>query len=200
MRAAQMALAMFAAGLAAVTCIVVVAQAHAERPVSHVRYVEFADVSDSPDDGSEKRRRDAQAQTRRQLAELSAARIASEAAESAEEAWIAPDAGAYAEYGETAAHAPSDASDFRTAGVVYGDDGTRYTWYSERVLPGGGLDELNANGRHVTEDGYVADADGYIAVASSDLPMGSVVETPFGAARVYDTGCASGTVDVYVGW
>lgn len=87
------------------------------------------------------------------------------------------------------------ADEFRWLGVVE-QDGTRYTWYSQNVLPGGGLDELNANGRHV-EGGYVVDGDGYIAVASSDYEKGTVIETPFGTAKVYDTGCASGTVDVY---
>ena len=79
---------------------------------------------------------------------------------------------------------------FMQAGVVYGSDGTRYTWYSQNVLPGGGLTELN-------EKGYVCDGDGYIAVASSDHPKGTIIETPFGTAKVYDTGCASGTIDVY---
>lgn len=87
------------------------------------------------------------------------------------------------------------ASEFQFLGVVE-DDGVRYTWYSQNVLPGGGLDELNANGRHV-EGGYVVDGDGYIAVASSDHEKGTVLDTPFGAAKVYDTGCASGTIDVY---
>lgn len=87
--------------------------------------------------------------------------------------------------------------DFQSAGVVYGEDGTRYTWYSQNILPGGGLDELNANGRHVDESGYIRDGDGYIAVASSDHDMGTVLDTPFGKAKVYDTGCSSGTVDVY---
>lgn len=86
---------------------------------------------------------------------------------------------------------------FMQAGVVYGSDGTRYTWYSQNVLPGGGLTELNNNGRHVNEKGYVCDGDGYIAVASSDHPKGTIIETPFGTAKVYDTGCASGTIDVY---
>lgn len=87
------------------------------------------------------------------------------------------------------------ASEFQWLGVVE-DDGVRYTWYSQNVLPGGGLDELNANGRHV-EGGYIVDGDGYIAVASSDYEKGTVIDTPFGTAKVYDTGCASGTVDVY---
>ncbi|MBO7702010.1 MAG: hypothetical protein J6S36_03765 [Eggerthellaceae bacterium] len=87
------------------------------------------------------------------------------------------------------------ADEFQWLGVVE-EDGTRYTWYSQNVLPGGGLDELNNNGRHV-EGGYVVDGDGYIAVASSDYEIGTVVDTPFGEAKVYDTGCASGTIDVY---
>lgn len=87
-------------------------------------------------------------------------------------------------------------NDFKSAGVVY-DGGTRYTWYSQRVLPGGGLDELNANGRTVNADGFVVDGDGYIAVASCDHAQGEVIETPFGEAKVYDVCGASGTVDVY---
>lgn len=87
------------------------------------------------------------------------------------------------------------ASEFQFLGVVE-DDGVRYTWYSQNVLPGGGLTELNANGRHV-EGGYVVDGDGYIAVASSDYEKGTVIETPFGTAKVYDSGCESGVVDVY---
>lgn len=87
------------------------------------------------------------------------------------------------------------ASEFQWLGVVE-NGGVRYTWYSQNVLPGGGLTELNANGRHV-EGGYVVDGDGYIAVASSDHEKGTVIETPFGTAKVYDTGCASGTIDVY---
>ena len=91
------------------------------------------------------------------------------------------------------------ASDFRSQGVVH-DNGVTYTWYSENVLPGGGLSELNANGRTVNDSGFVTDGDGSIAVASSDYPIGTKLDTPWGPATVYDTGCASGVVDVYVGW
>lgn len=86
--------------------------------------------------------------------------------------------------------------DFRTAGVV-SDGGTTYTWYSQNVLPGGGLD---IPGRHVNADGFVCDGDGKICVASSDLPHGTAVSTPFGDAVVYDGGCASGVIDVYTAW
>ena len=91
----------------------------------------------------------------------------------------------------------SGGTDLQTDGVVYGDDGTRYTWYSQNVLPGGGLD---IPGRSVSEEGYVVDGDGNIAVASSDYAYGTELETPWGDAVVYDTGCASGTVDVYTAW
>lgn len=102
---------------------------------------------------------------------------------------------------EPAYYAPAPAysggTDLQTDGVVYGDDGTRYTWYSQNVLPGGGLD---IPGRSVSDEGYVVDGDGNIAVASSDYEYGTQLETPWGDAVVYDTGCASGTVDVYTSW
>ena len=78
-------------------------------------------------------------------------------------------------------------------------NGHKETYYSQRVLPGNGL---NIPGRHVADDGTVRDGDGYISVAAdpSYLPRGTVVMTSLGPARVYDTGCAYGTVDVYVNW
>ena len=83
----------------------------------------------------------------------------------------------------------------RTQGAI-DDGGYRYTWYSQHVLPGEGLD---VEGRHVTDDGYVADAQGRIVLASSDLSYGTEVDIPFGGGKgvVLDTGCASGTLDVY---
>ena len=88
---------------------------------------------------------------------------------------------------------------FKSDGVVY-SDGTRYTWYSQNVLPGGGLTELNNNGRHVDDNGFVCDGDGYIAVASNDYAQGTVVDTPFGKGKVYDSGCDSGTIDIYTNY
>lgn len=88
------------------------------------------------------------------------------------------------------------AQEFQWLGVV-SDESHTYTWYSERVLPGGGLDDLNANGRH-SDGGFVKDGDGYIAVASCDYEKWTVIDTPFGQAKVYDTGyLAPGQVDVY---
>ena len=74
--------------------------------------------------------------------------------------------------------------------------GWRFTWYSENALPGGGLD---IPGRWSDGD-FVRDVYGYICCASEDLPYGSVVDTPWGAACVYDCGCASGTIDIYTSW
>lgn len=131
-----------------------------------------------------------------QLAEIQAAR---EAAKVEEEQWTADTY--WQGYWEQPYWMDYDTSDgisaeeFQWLGVI-DEGGVRYTWYSQNVLPGGGLTELNENGRHV-EGGFVKDGDGYIAVASSDYPKGTVVDTPFGEGKVYDTGCESGKIDVY---
>ena len=75
--------------------------------------------------------------------------------------------------------------------------GLKETWYSQRVLPGGGLD---IPGRHVNEEGFVCDKDGYICVASSTYPKGTIIETSRGMGKVYDSGCKPGILDVYVDW
>ena len=84
----------------------------------------------------------------------------------------------------------------KSKGVNY-FNGHKETWYSQRVLPGGGL---NIPGRHVNEQGLVCDGDGYICVASSDYPKGTIVETSLGTGKVYDCGCASGIIDIYTDW
>ena len=78
-------------------------------------------------------------------------------------------------------------------------NGHRETYYSERVLPGNGL---NIPGRHVADDGTIRDGDGYICVAANPgfLAKGSVLITSLGPAKVYDSGCAYGTIDIYVNW
>lgn len=83
-------------------------------------------------------------------------------------------------------------------GVVY-FNGHKETYYSQNVLPGGGL---KIPGRHVAEDGTVRDEEGYICVAAdwNYLPYGATVLTSLGPARVYDTGCDYGVVDIYVNW
>lgn len=89
------------------------------------------------------------------------------------------------------------ASKFMNMGVINWN-GWRWTWYSERVLPGGGL---NIPGRHADSNGYICDENEYICLSSSVLSKGTIIPTPFGKnGKVYDSGCASDTVDVYVNW
>ena len=121
-----------------------------------------------------------------------------EAAEAAEEAQRAAEEAAAAKAASAKRYTVSDSGGqlTRSKGVVY-YNGHRETWYSQRVLPGGGL---NIPGRHVDDRGLVCDGDGYICVASSDYAKGTIVETSLGTGKVYDCGCASGTIDIYTDW
>ena len=86
-----------------------------------------------------------------------------------------------------------DLDDFMFRGVIYWS-GYKFTYYFEKVLPGGGL---RIPGRHVNADGYVADEDGYIVLAG-DAAMGTVFETPFGyKGKIYDRGTVGNHLDVY---
>ena len=89
-------------------------------------------------------------------------------------------------------------------GVVdgkYTPSGYKETWYSQRVLPGYGL---NSPGRHVDSRGLVCDSNGYICVSvnQNDIkyPRGSLIETTLGTGKVYDCGCAPGIIDIYCNW
>lgn len=86
----------------------------------------------------------------------------------------------------------------KSKGVVYYNN-HKETYYSQNKLPG---TSLNIPGRHVADDGTVRDGDGYICVAanSSYMSKGTVVKTSLGPAKVYDSGCASGTIDIYTNW
>ena len=84
----------------------------------------------------------------------------------------------------------------KSKGVNY-FNGHKETWYSQKVLPGGGL---RIPGRHVNSQGLVCDENGYICVASSDYSKGTIVETSLGTGKVYDCGCASGIIDIYTNW
>lgn len=79
-------------------------------------------------------------------------------------------------------------------GVNYYND-RRETWYSSRVL-------YHKDTAQWTPDanGVYRDADGYVVIASSDHAKGSLVDTSHGMGKVYDSGCASGTTDIYVNW
>lgn len=86
------------------------------------------------------------------------------------------------------------ASQFKSRGVIYWGD-WKWTWYSQKVLPGGGL---KIPGRHVDENNYICDENNYICLASSTLPKGTVIDTPFGKkGKIYDCGCAAHIIDVY---
>ncbi|MBO1803716.1 hypothetical protein [Leucobacter ruminantium] len=84
--------------------------------------------------------------------------------------------------------------EFMFSGVVNWG-GYKFTYYSQQVLPGSGLD---IPGRHVNEGGFVSDADGYLVLAGS-APKGTVYETPFGApGKIYDRGTTGNHLDVYI--
>ena len=87
---------------------------------------------------------------------------------------------------------------FERAGLI-DFNGWTWSWYSERVLPGTGLD---IPGRYTCHQGFVRDWEGYICLASDVLEHGTVVWTPFGSyGKVYDCGVGnSDWIDVYVGW
>lgn len=91
------------------------------------------------------------------------------------------------------------ASYFKQAGVLNWG-GSKWTWYSEKILPGEGL---YIPGRHLDENGYVCDENGYICCAAdlSYIPRYTVIETPLGKlGKIYDTGCAYGVIDIYCNW
>jgi len=86
----------------------------------------------------------------------------------------------------------------RSNGVVY-FNGHRETWYSIHE-PGQTVTAVDIPGKHIAEDGTIRDKDGYVCVASSDLPFYSIVMTSVGPGKVYDCGCSHGTIDVYTDW
>lgn len=81
-----------------------------------------------------------------------------------------------------------------TSGVNY-YNGWRETYYSSNVLYHYRTPEWS-----VDENGVYRDAEGYVVVASSSDGQGAVVETSFGLGKVYDSGCAYGTHDIYTNW
>ena len=132
-------------------------------------------------------------QARQRAAEEAAARAAEEAAAAASSS---SDGDSSYSSSASSSYTTSSGGLTKYKGVVY-YDGHRETYYSQKVLPGGGL---NIPGRHVADDGTIRDGDGYIVVASSDLSAGTEVSTSLGQAKVYDSGCASGTIDIYTDW
>lgn len=80
------------------------------------------------------------------------------------------------------------------SGVNY-YDGWRETYYSSNVLYHYRTPEWS-----VDENGVYRDSDGYVVVASSSDDQGTIINTSFGLGKVYDTGCAVGTHDIYTNW
>lgn len=80
-------------------------------------------------------------------------------------------------------------------------NGHTETYYSQRVLPGGGL---KIPGRHVASDGTIRDGSNYICVArgtgSTNLPKGTTIMTSLGMGKVYDSGAGSENLDLYTDW
>lgn len=90
-----------------------------------------------------------------------------------------------------------DNNTFKKMGIVYYNN-IKMTYYSDKVLPGGGL---NIPNRHY-EDNFIVDKDGYIVAASNiNIPLGTIYNTPFGKlAKVYDRceACDINWIDIYV--
>ena len=105
----------------------------------------------------------------------------------------------YVEPEYTSQGAPAGGSGVLNAfdGVNINAQGVYETYYSQKVLAGGGL---NIHGRHVGEYDTVRDGDGYIVIASDVHPKGTIVETSLGTGKVYDTGVGHGGIDIYTNW
>ena len=103
---------------------------------------------------------------------------------------------------DTSTEAYVSPKDFKWMGTCH-YNGWKWTYYSQRVLPGGGL---SIPGRHVDSDGFVCDENGYIVLASTvaqDKKDVAVYWTPFGRwGKVYDfcDGVSEATLDVYCDW
>ncbi|MBQ1449882.1 MAG: hypothetical protein IIZ12_02980, partial [Eggerthellaceae bacterium] len=77
-------------------------------------------------------------------------------------------------------------------GRAYDENGTSYTWYYHDL----GYGALDIPGETFDADGVSHDEDGYIVVATDAYAKDTVIETPYGDAKVYDSGCGS-TIDIY---
>ena len=82
----------------------------------------------------------------------------------------------------------------KDGGVNY-YNGSRETWYSSNQLYHYRTNEWTAGA-----DGVYRDKDGYVVVARSDMAQGATLETSLGTGKVYDSGCANGTTDIYTKW
>ena len=76
-------------------------------------------------------------------------------------------------------------------------NGHQETWYSQKVLPGGGL---NIPGRHVGKDSFVMDKDKFICVATTLVKMNKEIKTSCGKGKRYDTCPTPNLVVLYTDW
>ena len=91
------------------------------------------------------------------------------------------------------------ADEFYNYGIV-NHNGECFTYYSEQVLPGEGLE---VPGRYTDWEGYVCDGEGYVVLATPDEythPRGSTIELPTGRMGKFYDFCPEGSIDVYVNW
>lgn len=89
----------------------------------------------------------------------------------------------------------SNGSGLTKSGGVNYYNGRKETWYSSNTLYHYKTSEWTLG-----SDGVYRTSDGYVVVAASDLPQGSLVETSLGTGKVLDSGCAPGTSDIYTAW
>ena len=148
-------------------------------------------------EAEEKAKKEAEEKTKKEAAEK-AKKEAEERARKAAEQSQAPsqsdDSEEVASYPERSTEKLYDLQTFMFSGVINWQ-GLKFTYYSQSVLPGGGL---QIPGRHVNKDGYVSDGDGYIVLAGS-APKGTVYDTPFGyQGKIYDRGTVGNHLDVYI--
>lgn len=129
----------------------------------------------------EKKRQEEEERLRREEEE----RIAAEQVRQAEQQYTEP----------TYSQPTSNGTGLTRSGGVNYHNGWKETYYSSNVAYHYRTGEWTAD-----ENGVYRDAEGYVIVASSSDAQGAVVDTSFGAGKVYDTGCAEGTHDIYTNW
>ena len=155
-------------------------------------------------DAEEKAKKEAEEKAKKEAEEKSKKDAAEKAKKEAEErsrkdssqqqSSDQPDTSESDSYPERSTEKLYDLQTFMFNGVINWQ-GLKFTYYSQSVLPGGGLE---IPGRHVNNDGYVSDGDGYIVLAGS-APKGTVYDTPFGyQGKIYDRGTVGNHLDVYI--
>ena len=148
-------------------------------------------------EAEEKAKKEAEEKAKKEAAEKAkkeAEERARKAAEQSQASSLSDDSEEVASYPERSTEKLYDLQTFMFSGVINWQ-GLKFTYYSQSVLPGGGL---QIPGRHVNKDGYVSDGDGYIVLAGS-APKGTVYDTPFGyQGKIYDRGTVGNHLDVYI--